>query len=80
MNTIKFVLMSDEQKIFDGEVEKIVIESDSGIEELLPKHIPMLSKVYKKISYISENKELSHEFTEGFIYTSGDVCFAIVDS
>ena len=77
---IDLVVISDEEKIFDGKVSKIDIKTENGPVSILPKHEPYLSKIEELISYTKENNAAeTHKIARGFLYTNGDSCFAIVD-
>jgi F0F1-type ATP synthase epsilon subunit len=78
---MKFVLISDEERIFEGEVKEISCSSENGPFKIMNGHIPYLSKINGTITFTKNNGEgiESHEIKEGFVYTNGDVCFAVVD-
>ena len=77
---MKLVLICNEEKIYEGEVSQIDIETESGIVSILPQHQPYMTKILGKISYtpVGENAKLI-DISAGFIYTDGVVCFAVVD-
>lgn len=75
----KFILICDEEKLFDGEVSEVKTETENGVITILDKHQPHMSKISKNIAYTTEKKREVTEFLEGFIYTNGEVCFAVID-
>jgi F0F1-type ATP synthase epsilon subunit len=78
---MKFVLISDEVKIFHGEVQKISCCSENGPFTIMNGHIPYMSKIKDSISWTKiDESTKSHEIKEGFIYTNGEICFAVVDA
>ena len=77
---MKLVLICNEEKIYEGEVSQIDFETETGIVSILPQHQPYMTKILEKISYIPLNAQVvSIDIFEGFIYTDGMTCFAVVD-
>jgi F0F1-type ATP synthase epsilon subunit len=78
---MKFVLVSDEKRIFEGEVKKISCASENGPFTIMDGHVPYLSKISETVSFTkNDGGTESYEIKDGFLYTNGDVCFAIVDT
>jgi hypothetical protein len=77
---MKFVLISDEKRIFEGDVKELSCISENGPFIVMDGHVPYLSKIGETVVFtkIDGSTEL-HEIKEGFLYTNGDVCFVIVD-
>ena len=75
----KFILICDEEKLFDGEVFEVKTETENGIITILDKHQPHMSKISKNITYKTTETLKTLDFSEGFLYTNGDVCFAVID-
>lgn len=74
------VLMCNEEKIFDGNVSSVEIETENGPVKILPNHQAYMSRISKNLIYSpigDENKLV--DISDGFLYTNGAVCFAIVD-
>ena len=65
---MKLVLICNEEKIYEGEVSQIDIETESGIVSILPQHQPYMTKILGKISYtpVGENAKLI-DISAGFI-------------
>jgi F0F1-type ATP synthase epsilon subunit len=78
---MKLVLIADEEKIVEDSISKLTITSDEGESiTILPKHIPMLSKIQERVSFdVSGGKMREFHFSVGFMYTNGDECFVVVD-
>ncbi|MDR2075190.1 MAG: hypothetical protein LBP31_03140 [Holosporales bacterium] len=78
---MKFVLVSDEKRIFEGEVKEISCVSENGPFTIMDGHVPYLSKISETVSFTkNDGSPESHEIKECFLYTNGDVCFSIVDT
>ncbi len=75
----KFILICDEEKLFNNEVNEVKTETENGTIMILDKHQPHMSKISKNITYKTANDSQTIEFSEGFLYTNGDVCFAVID-
>lgn len=75
----KFILICDEEKLFDGEVFEVKTETENGIITILDKHQPHMSKISQNITYKTKETLKTLDFSEGFLYTNGDVCFAVID-
>lgn len=75
----KFILICDEKKLFDGEVLEVKADTENGIITILDKHQPHMSRISKNITYTNEKDSEEIEFSEGFLYTNGEVCFAVID-
>ena len=76
---MNLVFVCDSKKIFEGKIDAIIIESDNGPVELLDGHIPAIFAAQHNIKVKHGNTTLSYDFTSGFAYTNGKVCFVIVD-
>lgn len=77
---MKLVLICDEKKIYEGEVLQIDFETENGTVTILPQHQPYMTKISGNVSYKPANTtENSIDISEGFIYTDGTTCFAVVD-
>ena len=75
-----FVLIRNEEKVFEGKVLEVSSKTENGPITFLPQHEPYMARIVEKVSYISENKEeKTQDITDGFIYTNGSICFAVVD-
>ncbi|MDR1476193.1 MAG: hypothetical protein LBI20_02630 [Holosporales bacterium] len=77
-----FTLICDEKEIFDGQVSKVLIETNSGPIEILPHHQPYMARIRNIISYSLEEEEdaqICAGIIDGFLYTNGSRCIAIVD-
>ena len=77
---MKLVLICDEEKIFEGRVSKVEIETENGGVTILPGHQPYMTKIIGRVSYTepgSASKVVGID--EGFVYTDGEVCFVVVD-
>lgn len=78
---MKFVLISDEKVIFDGEAINLSCISPDGPFVIMDNHIPYISRIIGSISYTTEDNETNEiDVAEGFIYTNGSTCFAVVDT
>jgi F0F1-type ATP synthase epsilon subunit len=77
----EFTLICDEKEIFSGQVSKVLIETNTGPVEILPQHQPYMARIMNKIAYtiIEEGAQVITEIKDGFIYTNGSKCIAIVD-
>lgn len=77
---MEFVLISDENIIFDGEVSKICFISQNGPFVIMDNHIPYISRIQNSVSFIGpDNEETVVNISDGFVYTNGISCFAVVD-
>ena len=77
---MELVLICNEEKIYEGEISQIEIETGNGKVTILPNHQPYMTKISGKVLYTPINaNEISLNITEGFIYTDGTTCFAVVD-
>ena len=76
---MNLVVISDEQRIFDGEAISIVIDTDNGPVEILDNHVPAIFKAINSITIKTKTKSEQHNFACGFAYTNGSVCFVIFD-
>ncbi|MDR0640566.1 MAG: hypothetical protein LBF65_02455 [Holosporales bacterium] len=75
----EFTLISNEAKIFSGQVEKVTIETERGPVEILSQHQPYMSRILKAITYVKEDgTSEDNPIVEGFIYTNGTTCYAVV--
>jgi F0F1-type ATP synthase epsilon subunit len=75
-----FTIMCDEQKIFDGKVSSVSVETVSGVVEILHNHQPYMARIRNSVIYTQEDRiQASVRITDGFIYTDGSRCVAIVD-
>lgn len=72
----KFILICDEEQLFDSEVTEVKTKTENGEITILDKHEPYMTKISGYISY--DNAEAIN-FSEGFIYTNGETCFAVID-
>lgn len=78
---MKFVLVSDEKIIFEGEASEINCMSQYGPFTIMDEHIPYISKIKEAISFREKNNnELKFNLSEGFIYTNGTTCFAVIET
>ncbi len=75
----KFILIYDEEKLFDAEVMEVKTDTENGIITILDKHQQHMSKISQNITYKTQNGSQTIEFSEGFLYTNGEVCFAVID-
>ncbi len=77
---MKLILICDKEKIYEGDVSQIDVETENGSVSILPNHQPYMTKISGKISYmpVGANMKLV-DISVGFIYTDGIVCFAVVD-
>ena len=75
----KFILICDEEKLFDGEAVEVKTETENGTMAILDKHQPHMSKISNCITYNTGAESKTIEFADGFIYTNGDTCFAVID-
>lgn len=74
------VLVCDEEKIFEGKIKEINVLTPKGPVSILPQHQPFMSKILGTATYTTtEGTGKSLEIKEGFIYTNGKICFAVVD-
>lgn len=72
--------MCNEEKIYEGEISQLQVETENGIATILPGHQPYMTKISKKVSYKPLNSNMnSIDISVGFIYTDGTNCFAVVD-
>ena len=77
---MKLVLICDEEKIYEGEISQLNIETENGKVSILPKHQPYMTKISGTVSYRPiDATETLINISEGFIYTDGTTCFAVVD-
>ncbi len=78
---MRFVLISDESIIFDGKASNLSCVSQNGEFVIMDNHIPYISKIIESVTYTTENNETNKiDIAEGFVYTNGDTCFAVVDT
>ena len=78
---LNMVLISDEEKIFEGKVSKINTNTLNGPVSILPNHQPYLSKIESSISYTKENGTTEKkDISKGFLYTNGEVCFVVIET
>lgn len=74
------VLVCDEEKIFEGKIKEINVLTPKGPVSILPQHQPYMSKILKTLNYITtDGIKKTLEIEEGFLYTNGKSCFAVVD-
>jgi F0F1-type ATP synthase epsilon subunit len=74
------VLICNEEKIFEGEVFEVKVETEDGVVSILPNHQAYMTRIAKVVSYrTKQDKQLSIEIVEGFVYTNGKTCFVVVD-
>ncbi len=77
---MKLVLICDEEKIYEGEILQLDVETENGTITILPQHQPYMTKISGKVSYkLASTTEYSIDVSEGFVYTDGTTCFAVVD-
>ncbi len=76
---MNLTFMRDSNKIFDGRVDAVILNSSCGQVELLDGHIPAIFMVHKCLELKAGGKSMSYEFESGFAYTNGEVCFVVVD-
>ncbi|MDR2598516.1 MAG: hypothetical protein LBC25_02250 [Holosporales bacterium] len=79
---LEFTLICDEKEIFDGQVSKVMIETNAGPTEVLPHHQPYMARIMNKIAYMTtaNGTQSVTKITDGFIYTNGIKCIAVVDN
>ncbi|MDR1289137.1 MAG: hypothetical protein LBJ77_01960 [Holosporales bacterium] len=78
---LEFTLICDEKEIFDGQVSRVSIETNAGPTEIMPNHKPYMARIMNKIAYTmaAGGTQSITEITDGFIYTNGVKCIAVVD-
>ena len=77
---MELVLISDEKKLFEGTILELNSNTQEGPLTILDNHISYISKIKDFVSFTtSEHKKLIHDISEGFLYTNGTVCFAVVE-
>ncbi|MDR1233925.1 MAG: hypothetical protein LBJ92_02150 [Holosporales bacterium] len=75
----EFTLISNEAKIFNGNVSKVTFETDHGMVEILSQHQPYMARIQSSIVYVKEDgTQGDAQITDGFIYTNGMICYAVV--
>jgi len=61
-------IISLDKKVFEGEVESVVVPGKEGQLTVLPNHIPLICPLKKgKIRIIKEKKEIEFEIEEGIL-------------
>jgi F-type H+-transporting ATPase subunit epsilon len=61
-------IISLDKKVFEGEVESVVVPGKEGQLTVLPNHIPLICPLKKgKIRIIKEKKETEFEIEEGIL-------------
>jgi F-type H+-transporting ATPase subunit epsilon len=61
-------IISLDKKVFEGEVESVVVPGKEGQLTVLPNHIPLICPLKKgKIRIIKEKKETELEIEEGIL-------------
>ncbi len=77
---MEFTLISNEEKIFEGTVTEITCYSDNGPFVIMDNHLPYISKIKQSISFSPADEPIqTHNLKEGFIYTNGNLCIAVID-
>ncbi|MDR1488746.1 MAG: hypothetical protein LBI26_03325 [Holosporales bacterium] len=78
---MKLLLTSDGEKFFDGEILDVYISTDKGEVKISDGYTPYISKIKDSISFLKTDKTMEKVvIKEGFVYTNGTVCYAIVDT
>ncbi|GHT89146.1 hypothetical protein FACS1894113_3400 [Alphaproteobacteria bacterium] len=74
------VLISDEEKIFDGKASEVNVLTEEGPVTILSQHEPYMTKIEKRVSIKKENENIEEfDIVDGFLYTNGELCYIVVD-
>ena len=77
---MNLILLCDEERLFDGEVSQVNLETENGKVTILPKHQPYMTKIIKNITYNTiDGVNHSIDIEIGFVYTNGEECFVVVN-
>ncbi len=77
---MKLVLISNEEKIFEGEIQEVSVITEEGSLMILPGHEPYMAKISEEVTYKEKDgTKISEEIDDGFVYTDGETCFVVVD-
>jgi F0F1-type ATP synthase epsilon subunit len=78
---MKLIVISDEERIFDGESSRVDINTPNGPATILPMHQPYLTKIYGALTYMcADTGAVMIDAREGFLYTNGETCFVVLDT
>jgi F0F1-type ATP synthase epsilon subunit len=78
---MQLILISDEKIVFDGSVSEVNCVARNGPFTIMDNHIPFISKIQSLVSFKENNDQTTDlNITEGFIYTNGDTCVAVVET
>lgn len=73
------IVVSDEQKYFDGKASEVQTITENGPLAILSQHEPFLAKIKDTVRFkpaSGEQQEL--KISEGFLYTNGKLCFVVI--
>ena len=77
---MNLVLLCDEERLFDGYVSQVNLETENGKVTILPKHQSYMTKIINNVTYNTiDGERHSVDIKIGFVYTNGDMCFVVVN-
>ncbi len=77
---MKFLLLSPEKTLFDGEVNSVTVPGTKGIFTVWENHAPLLSTLTKgKVVFKTENEEHHFAVNGGFIEVKDNVISVCVE-
>ena len=77
---MNLILLCDEERLFDGEVSQVNLETDTGKVTILPKHQSYMTKIINNVTYKTiDGGSHSIDIEIGFVYTNGEECFVVVN-
>ncbi|MDR0744462.1 MAG: hypothetical protein LBE97_00690 [Holosporales bacterium] len=74
------VLISNEEKIYEGKIEEVNVLTDIGPISILPQHQPYITKIKDNICIKKPKSTIENiAITTGFLYTNGARCFIVIE-
>ncbi len=79
---LHLTIVSQEEKLFDQEVESVTLPTNNGVITILKDHQPLISKLeFGELSYVVAGQEHSMLLTQGFVNKKPDnQVLVVVDS
>ncbi|MDR2458762.1 MAG: hypothetical protein LBD43_01555 [Holosporales bacterium] len=77
---LNLVVICDKERIFDNYAKEIYVITGNGPVTILPQHQPYMAKISEEIIYVTDaGVRMSTKITDGFVYTNGRSCLAVVN-
>jgi F0F1-type ATP synthase epsilon subunit len=80
-DVMKLILVENGERHEEGDITVVTTESlDAGEVTILSGHIPFLSRIKDFLKYTTvTGNVIEKKITNGFIYSNGELCCAVVD-